>query len=279
MRKVITEELKQKVVQLYKEGKLRKEIEQEVGICNTTITKILREFNLIPQKKEKIPIQDGFEGEEDFKQLIIGSLLGDGCISSNGKNSKNYYLCIAHALKQKEYLLFKKNILDKYNLTCSFIERTYEDKRFKNPNYTEVRLKTRLHPYFTEIRLKHYDSSGNKRVHLDFIKDISALGLAIWYMDDGYVTKNSCILSSCSFTIEEQQILADILLKKFGLHFTVGKNDNSMYLLAQDFPKFVEIISPYVVPSMQYKLIPYSKRVLDKSDELLEGCDANQQPS
>ena len=116
-------------------------------------------------------------------------------------------------------------------------------------------------------------------MHLDFIKDISALGLAIWYMDDGYVTKNSCIFSSCSFTIEEQQILADILLKKFELHFTVGKNDNSMYLLAQDFPKFVEIISPYVIPSMQYKLIPYSKRVLDKSDELLEGCDANQQPS
>lgn len=30
---------------------------------------------------------------------------------------------------------------------------------------------------------------------------------------------------------------------------------------------------------MQYKLIPYSKRVLYKSDELLEGCDANQQAS
>lgn len=59
----------------------------------------------------------------------------------------------------------------------------------------------------------------------------------------------------------------------------LGKNDDSMYLLAQDFSKFAEIISPYVIPSMQYKLIPYSKRVLNKSDELLESCDANQQPS
>ena len=98
-------------------------------------------------------------------------------------------------------------------------------------------------------------------------------------MDDEYVTKNSNILYSCSFTLEEQQILADILLEKFDLHFNLGKHDNSMYLQAKDFPKFVKLIKPYVIPSMQYKLMPYSKRVLHKSDELLESCDANQQAS
>jgi len=36
--------------------------------------------------------------------------------------------------------------------------------------------------------------------------------------------------------------------------------DNSMYLQARDFVKFVEIIKPYIIPSMQYKLITYSKR-------------------
>ena len=243
MRKIISKELKQKVVQLHKEGKLRIEIEQEVGICNTSVVRILREFNLIPPKKDKIIIAEDFQDKEDFRQLIIGSLLGDGSICSCGGRTRNYYLSIAHAFKQKEYLLFKKSILDKYNLTCSCLERTYENKRFKNPKYTEVRLKSRLHPYFTNLRSNHYDSTGHKRVHLDFVKEISALGLAIWYMDDGYVTKNSCIISSCSFTIEEQKVLADILLEKFGLHFTVGKNDNSMYLLAQDFPRFIEIIS------------------------------------
>lgn len=99
--------------------------------------------------------------------------------------------------------MFKKKILDKYNLVTSFYESTYEDKRFKDPKYTTVHLKTRLHPYFTEIRTKYYDSDGHKRVNYNFVKDIEALGLAIWYMDDGYVTKNSCIFSSCSFTIDE----------------------------------------------------------------------------
>jgi hypothetical protein len=90
-------------------------------------------------------------------------------------------------------------------------------------------------------------------------------------MDDGHVTKNSCILSTCSFTLEEQSLLASILLDKFGLHFTVGKHDNSMYLQAKDFPKLVELIKDYIIPSMQYKLITYSKRrVLNKQGELLE---------
>lgn len=275
----LTDEIKQQVVNLHKSGKLRKEIAEETGISTTSITKILREFNLIPPKKERPIIPEGFENQEDFKQLIIGSLLGDGCISSSGRLTKNYYFQIAHGIKQKEYFLFKKAILDKYNLVSYSAERTYEDKRFKTSTYTEVRLKTRLLPYFTKLRQENYDSEGHKRINKSFIGDLSALGLAIWYMDDGYVTNNSCIFSSCSFTLEEQELLSNILLKKFDLHFTVGKNDNSMYLLAKDFSKFVEIVKPYIVSSMKYKLYPYSKRVLDKSDELLESCDANQQPS
>lgn len=217
--------------------------------------------------------------DNELLQLLIGSLLGDGSFVSPGKHTKNYYLSITHGFKQKSYLEYKLSILSKHNLASKISEYTYVDKRFKKEEYTGYRIKTRLHPIFTEIRNKYYDKTGHKRVKYEFIKDIDALGLAIWYMDDGYVTKNSCIFSSCSFTIEEQEILSRILLDKFNLHFSVGKNDNSMYLYAADFSKFVKIVKPYIVEDMQYKLIPYSKRVLNKSDELLESCDANQQPN
>ena len=142
----------------------------------------------------------------------------------------NYYLSIAHGSKQKAYLEYKLSILSKHNLASKIVERTYTDKRFKNEVYTELRIKTRLHPIFTEIRNKYYDETGHKRVKYEFVKDIDALGLAIWYMDDGYVTKNSCIFSSCSFTIEEQETLSQVLLEKYDLHFNLGKHDNSMYL-------------------------------------------------
>lgn len=217
--------------------------------------------------------------ENDLRQLLIGSLLGDGSFCSIGRNTKNRYLSIAHSMKQEEYLKFKVSILNRYGLASNIQYRVTKNSRYKSGEVSECRHKSRLHPIFTDIRAKYYDQHGHKRVHREFVKDIDELGLAIWYMDDGYVTKNSCIFSSCSFTLEEQQILADILLEKFDLHFNLGKHDNSMYLHAKDFPKFIKLIKPHVIPSMQYKLIPYSKRVLDKSDELLESCDANQQAS
>ena len=208
--------------------------------------------------------------ENDLRQLLIGSLLGDGCFCSVGKAAKNMCLSVAHSEKQKEYLEYKWEILNKYNLVSPIVGYHVNNKRYLH-ELVGYRFKSRLHPIFTNIRLKYYDSNGHKRIFEEFVKDIDALGLAIWYMDDGYVTKNSCILSTCSFTLEEQLLLANILLNKFDLHFTVGKHDNSMYLQAKDFPKFVELIKDYIIPSMQYKLITYSRRrVLDKQGELLE---------
>ena len=208
--------------------------------------------------------------ENDLKQLLIGSLLGDGCFCSVGKHAKNMCLSIAHSEKQKEYLEYKWDILSRYNLVSPIVEYHINNKRYSH-ELVGYRFNSKLHPIFTDIRNKYYDSNGCKRVSKEFVKDIDALGLAIWYMDDGYVTKNSCILSTCSFTLEEQSLLANILLDKFGLHFTVGKHDNSMYLQAKDFSKFVKLIKDYVIPSMQYKLITYSKRrVLNKQGELLE---------
>ena len=265
---IIKEEIKEKMISLYKEGKSLNEIAKILGYCKETIRRHLKKKGI----KFFIGKSNAFmKIEDDLKQLLIGSLLGDGSFCSNGKHTKNYYLSIVHCIKQLEYLKYKVNILNKYNLASPIQLLQHRDERFKNPIYKECKEKSRLHPIFTNIREKYYDSTGHKRVHYEFVKDIEALGLAIWYMDDGYVTNNSCILSTCSFSLEEQKILSDVLLTKFNLHFNIGKNDNSMYLQARDFSKFVEIIKPYVIDSMKYKLIPYRKRVLYKSGELLEG--------
>ncbi len=197
--------------------------------------------------------------ENDLKQLLIGSLLGDGCYCSVGGTTKNMCLSIAHSEKQKEYLEYKHSILSRYELASPIVQYKVNNSRYSR-ELTGFRFKSRLHPIFTNIRTHYYDSDGHKRVFREFVEDIDAIGLSIWYMDDGYVTKNSCVFSTCSFTVEEQQILAEILLRKFDLHFNVGVMDNSMYLQARDFAKFVEIVKPYVIPSMQYKLITYSKR-------------------
>ena len=53
---------------------------------------------------------DGFNISEDVKQVLLGSLLGDGYLSLN-KNAINAHYREAHSLKQENYVLWKKNLL------------------------------------------------------------------------------------------------------------------------------------------------------------------------
>lgn len=277
MNNKITKEIGDRIIFDYQNGKSIKNIAIENNLHRESVRRFLNKSS-IPIFKGILPYN--IKIENDLRQLIIGSLLGDGSFLSVGSRTKNMCLSIAHSDKQKEYIEYKYNILKKYNLVSSLYKYTINNKRYSHI-LTGYKIITRVHPIFTNIRKNYYDSYGHKRVYKEFVQDIDALGLAIWYMDDGYVTNNSCILSTCSFTIDEQLLLANILLEKFNLHFTVGKNDNSMYLTTKDFYKFTQIIKDYIIPSMQYKLIPYNKReVLTKQGELLENPEVdNQQPS
>lgn len=235
----------------------KEEIAKEIGCCRETIRRIAVKLGIHAFKGITKPI-DFNKCNNDLRQLIIGSLLGDGSFVSCGKTCKNYCLSIAHCKEQKEYIEYKFNILSKYNLATKIFEEISFDNRFKQENrdYLCYKIKTRNNPIFTQIRKDCY-RDGKKHPNLKYVQYIDALGLAIWYMDDGYITNSSCILSTCSFPEDEQRDLAIFLLGRFGLHFTVGKNDNSMYLIKDDFEKFKSIVEPFILDSFKYKLVPY----------------------
>ena len=65
----------------------------------------------------------------DLKQLLIGSLLGDGCFCSPGGTAKNMCLSIAHSIKQKEYLQYKVDILSKYGLASTIRYNVIRNKK------------------------------------------------------------------------------------------------------------------------------------------------------
>ena len=277
--KKVTKTQEEKIKELLINGNSIKYISDSLGLCREVIRRRARKLGIKPFKGKSIAYNLQ-TAPNDLKQLLIGSLLGDGSFNKIDSNSSSCCLTIIHKKEQYDYIKLKYDILDKYNLVNKITFHTHNDYRFKNPEYTDCRVKSRVNPIFTYIRNNSY-IDGKKVINLDIIEDIDALGLAIWYMDDGYVTKSSCIFSTCSFTTESQQRIADFLLGRFNLHFTVGKNDNSLYLLSKDFEKFKNLVSPYILPILQYKLKPYSKRVLYKSGELLEHplIKDNQQPS
>lgn len=267
MRK-ISKDTELEIKKLLEDNTSIKDISLKLGLCREVIRRRARLLGIKPfsGKSTTYTIENA---PHDLQQLIIGSLLGDGSYVRSNNNSSSCLLSIGHGMAQYSYLKYKFNILEKYDLVNKISIRKYEDARFKNGSYEECRIKSRTNPIFTNIRVSCY-KEGKKHINFNIVQHIDALGLAIWFMDDGYVTNNSCILSACSFPIDEQEKLSYFLLGKFGLHFTVGKNDNSMYLKAEDFDLFKSIVSPYILSDLQYKLIPYKQRVLYKRGELLE---------
>lgn len=266
--KKLTEEEEQRIIQMLNDGYNIKSIAEELNLCREVIRRRARAVGVKPfkGKSQFYRIEDC---PNELKQLIIGSLLGDGTFEKIENDYGNTSLVVAHCMKQEEYIKFKFDLLQRYSLVNKIRENAYTDNRFKEPEYHELRFKTRRNPIFTYVRKKCY-IDGKKHISFDIIEDLDSFGLAIWYMDDGYVTNDSCIFSTCSFTEQEQELLAYFLLGRFGLHFTVGRNDNSLYLKSVDFPKFRELVSPYILECMKYKLCPYNERVLDKQGELLE---------
>jgi hypothetical protein len=172
---------------------------------------------------------------------MAGTLLGDGCLS----NKNHSCLRIVHGERQKDYVFWKSETLS------GLINKT-PAKNARGRWWFE----TFSHPFFTNWRNEIY-SNGIKTIGklLDSLDD---LGVAVWFMDDGGTHGTSGLkIATCSFTEAENTTIAhwfcqkDIpakTLKMGGYNYIVfNARDGGRDSLASR-------ISPYLIPSMQYKL-------------------------
>lgn len=204
---------------------------------------------------------------EKANQIIMGSLLGDGCII---RKRTNCIFVIRHSLVQKPYLLYKYNLLSEENLDVKYSERNNSYKcgningrLIKDNGYCEIRSK--VNQAFNKYREEWY--IPNKEVP-DSVYDLDALGLSIWYMDDGTVHfPTGAYFSTNGFNHNSQLKLKDMLFKNFNLHVNIHKNKDReiLYLIQKDYQKLVDITKEYICPEMNYKIIGH-----DKQGELLE---------
>ena len=82
-------------------------------------------------------------------------------------------------------------------------------------------------------------------------------------MDDGSGLNSGVKLSTQGFTKDECLFLIDLLKKEFNIKSTlhnVGKSKDksrdlySIYIWKESMPIFYDLISPYLIDEMQYKL-------------------------
>ena len=185
--------------------------------------------------------------------IVIGTILGDGCLERNGKNVR---LRLEHSKDQRSYLLWKFKEL-KSIVTGSIMKiRAYHkiNRRF----YESYRAYT-----FTDEAINYYWNMfylKNKKVIPVNIGKLltNPLSLAIWFMDDGY-KRNDCNafrLGTDSFGLEGQIMLQKVLLENFGIETKTHKKGKywNIYIPERESKKFVNIVKPYIIPRFEYKI-------------------------
>jgi len=163
------------------------------------------------------------------KSVLIGSLLGDGCIEKdNRRNGKNKGLGCnfreEHSERQKDYLEWKARILSE------------QVKKVERDFGTVYQLRTKKDETYKQLRNEWYPN-GKKIVPKSLMENMNEIILAVWYFDDGDKIKkekkmkylngltqcNRARISTHAFTYKENLFLRRILHKKFGILPNVEK--------------------------------------------------------
>jgi len=209
-------------------------------------------------QKKWIPIKKSLRLSPKQRQLIIGSLLGDGTMRL-GKGARNVSFKIEQGLAQKEYVEWKYQILKQFVFTKPQISYRYTKHGTKYAKSWWFR--TIRHPLFTDIYKKFYKGNGYKNGRKIIPKDIKAdftpFVVAIWIMDDGSYSRKRIDISTYSFSLSEIHILQDCFKKVFNIqarYYSDRDKGYRMYFNQNETKKLIKIIRPYIIPSMRYKI-------------------------
>src|SRR3989344_242738 len=165
------------------------------------------------------------EMSEDIRQVLLGSLLGDGSLSIN-KGGKNAFYRELHSTKQKDYLIWKNQFLKIFDTKLH--EYSIYDKR-TNKTYHSILLWSKTNTLLTYYFHSLY-KQGRKIVNKEILDHVGALGLAVWYMDDGYYHYGDyrCAISTDSYSYEEQLFIKNWLKNKFDINAQIHKSSSKV---------------------------------------------------
>ncbi len=247
---------KEELISLYLDQRLPMgEIASRYGVDRTTISNRLKSYNItsIPGQRA-FSHYKGLELNSEQKEMVVGSVLGDGSIILPNKR-KTAYFKVSHCEKQLEYIEWKRFVLS------NFVHRDglqkIIDKRGNSVMYSFNTISNIGFNYYRDL----FYEDVVKVIKEELVDHLTLLGLAVWYMDDGGLVGNNkvnCRLSTDGFSKDDNYRLRDILLSKFGLESKVlsyyrGSFYYYLFFNKENSIKMGRMISPYVVECMRYK--------------------------
>jgi recombination protein RecA len=199
-------------------------------------------------------------GEQQW-QVVLGSLMGDGALSPNVHDRAGVRFGLGHGAAQAAYLDWKVGLLG--NIGHS---RRVDARGAVFADFTPL-------PELDELRRAVYLGDGKKHLGWDYLKALTPLALAVWYLDDGSFALRSKGLQErtrggtgrieiCVEAMSEgsRLRLVDHLRDAYGLDVQlIAKGVRRKVFLqfgAAATTRFQELVAPYVPDAMAYKLLP-----------------------
>lgn len=190
--------------------------------------------------------------------VVIGLILSDGwLILSSTKNPDksrlNARLGLKQSLQRFSYLWSVFYILSPY---CSNHPSLIINKRAGQINYG-VQFFTQTLSCFTKLHKLFY-INGVKTVPLDIYNLLDPIALAHLIMGDGqFVKTGGLTICTDSYSIIDVVRLMNVLMIRYDLDCTIHiprKAQYRIFISKRSMAKLRTIVSPYIVPSMLYKI-------------------------
>ena len=198
---------------------------------------------------------------KEQKRLLIALLIGDGTISSN------YVFKLSHSVDQREYLEWKVSLLNKLEIKNNGIKEYISSCGYnigKGVLYSQMSLNSTIKALRRSIYIPKKTFTRNLLNWLD------EQGLAIWFMDDGFININeseqrhgsiqrNIRISTC---VDEEtcSMIIQYFKERWNIEFRPFLEKSKLFSIAtrtnEDSDKFIKIVKPYVeqVPSLLYKI-------------------------
>lgn len=207
---------------------------------------------------------------QEQKDLLVGTLLGDGNLQTATKGRTWRYRTL-HKFEHKDYLLHKYEVLKNF---CSDDHEPVYDEIFVDrtqQTYKRMYFNTKVADDFRHYGNLFYTLENQSQTMIkDVPKNIKQLltprAVAYWYMDDGSIKElgrgNAMRICTESFSLEGVQRLKNALKELYNVeHTSLNKKTNNQkvvgYRLAireKSASDFRNLIEPYLVPCMKYKV-------------------------
>lgn len=240
------------------------EIAEILEVSRQTVIRYLKKYGIdINPKQRKYELIKKVPLTKEQREMIIGTILGDGCIAPHGRKNKSYRLIIGHSENQKDLVLLKKSYLS--NLVN--VINCRKDEKKKSIMYSFNTITHHEFKFFYDL----FYENCKKVIKDDLLIYLTPRSLAFWIMDDGSNNKvknniNLRLHTEC-FTEEENIKLQSMLKASFDLRCKVCKfnrnNKEYCYLSfnKENTIKMSVLVEEYFINCMKYKLYADPQRL------------------